>query len=263
VRSVALFGRSLQELGEVGEQSDDGVGVALTRGGAAKPYAHTDPNEDAALAARGAHGVLVAVADGHWGTRSAEIAIETLRDRFVTDWLDGPDRSSDRWYQDVLHAIAAVNDAMLAAQTEDVRSRTTLALAFSREGERLLVAASIGDSHLFVATPDAVREMLPRSKKFGVLGHERCTVSQLERFTRFDVRPLDSIECLVGVTDGLSETGIGVEDPEAAVRAAVDAARVSAAQRPGVARSIVDAAIAAHVANEAGDNVAAAVAWRR
>jgi serine/threonine protein phosphatase PrpC len=263
VKAVALFGRSQQELGAIGEQSAGDVAVVLTRGGAAKPYAHTDPNEDAALAARGARGSLVAVADGHWGARSAEIAVELLRDRFAADWLGGPDRSSDRWYQDVLHALAAINAAMLAEQTEDARSRTTLALALARESQRLLIAASVGDSHLFVVTPDAVREILPRSKKFAVLGHETCTVSQLERFTRFDVRPLDSIECLVGVTDGLSETGIGVEDAEVAVREAIDAARAKplAERAASAARRIVDAALAAHAAHKAGDNVAAAVAW--
>jgi hypothetical protein len=264
VKSALLFGRTQQALGGVGEDAADGVAVALTRGGAAKPYAHTEPNEDAAFAARGAHGALVAVADGHWGVRSAEIAIEQLRDRFAADWLDGAARSADRWYQDVLHALASMNDAMLAAQTEDERSRTTFALALLRESERLLVAASVGDSHLFVATPDGVREILPRPKKFAVLGHERCSVSQLERFTRCDVRPLDAIEAAVAVTDGLSEQGIGVEDPEAAVRAAVEAARAAppAERARSTARAIVDAAVAAHVEHRAGDNVAAAAAWR-
>jgi serine/threonine protein phosphatase PrpC len=263
VKTVALFGRSQQELGAIGEQSAAEVAVALTRGGAPKPYAHTDPNEDAAFAARGERGALVAVADGHWGTRSAEIAVELLRDRFASDWLEGPDRSADRWYQDVLHALVAINDAMLAAQTEDARSRTTFALALARTHQHLLVATSIGDSHLFVATPDAVREVLPRPKQLAVLGHERCTVSQLERFTRFDVRPLDAIECLVAATDGLSEDGIGVEDPEATVRAAVDAVRRKPVREraPGAARRIVEAALAAQTAQKAGDNVSAALAW--
>jgi hypothetical protein len=264
VKRALLLGRAHLAFGEVGELRDANLGVAISRGGAAKPYAHTDPNEDAVFAASGAKGFLVAAADGHWGLRASEAAIERLRDAFVSEWVDGPERSADRWYQDVLHALVALNEAVFAAHADDVKPRTTFAVALARPHEELLVAASIGDTHLFLATPDAVREILPKPRKFNVLGQERWSASKFEQIARFDVHPLAGVEALVAATDGLSEEGIGVADPEAAVRAAIDAARtLPLAERAGAtARAVVDAALSAHVAQQAGDNVGAAVAWR-
>jgi hypothetical protein len=264
VKRTLLLGRAHLAFGEVGELRDANLGVAISRGGAAKPYAHTDPNEDAVLAASGSRGFLVAAADGHWGLRASEAAIERLHDAFVSDWVDGPVRSADRWYQAVLHALVALNDAVFAAHAEDVKPRTTFAVALARPEEELLVAASIGDSHLFVATPGAVREILPKPRKFNVLGQARWSASKLEQIARFDVHPLAGVEALIAATDGLSEEGIGVADPEAVVRAAIDAARPLplATRACTAARAVVDAALAAHVAQRAGDNVGAAVAWK-
>jgi serine/threonine protein phosphatase PrpC len=261
--AAILLGRSQVEIGAVGEQSGDGYGAALSRGGATKPYAHTDPNEDAVLAARGARGAVVAVADGHWGTRASEVALEIVRAAHLADFLDGPERSADRWYQCVLHLVVAANDAILKAQTDEQRSRTTFSLALARPADKLLVATSVGDSHLFVGSAAGVREVLQKTRRVTVLGHERWTPSQTERNARFDVCPLDDADVLVAVTDGLSEQGIGVEDPLAAVTSAVAATRSAppAARAAQTARAIVDAALAAHVAHRAGDNVSAGVVW--
>jgi hypothetical protein len=261
--AAILFGRSHPELGAVGEQAGDGYGAALSRGGAPKPYPHTDPNEDAVLAARGERGALVAIADGHWGARAAEIAIETVRDAHLADFVGGPERTADRWYQAVLHLVVTANDRILKAHNEEERSRTTFSLALARPAEKLLVATSVGDSHLFVATPAGVREILQKTRKITVLGHERWTASQTERAARFDVCPLDDVDALVAVTDGISESGIGVEDPLAVVTVAVTTARAAdrTVRAQLLARAIVDAGVAAHVANRAGDNVSAGVAW--
>lgn len=262
MNAALLFGRSHGELGTIGEQVGPGIAAALSRGGALKPYAHTDPNEDAVIAARGSRGALVAVADGHWGTRAAEIAIECVRDRYLADFVDGSERSADRWYQDVLHLLVAANDAILAVHRDEERSRTTFALALARPAEKLLVATSVGDSHLFVASPGTVREILPRPKKLTVFGHEPWTASKAERMARFDVCPLEELDVLVAATDGLSEQGIGVADPLAAVTDAVTEARSATGHRAAhAARAIVERAIAAHEAQNAGDNVSAGVAW--
>jgi len=263
LNAAFLFGRSQLEIGAVGEQTGEGIAAVLSRGGANKPYAHTEPNEDAVLAACGARGALVAIADGHWGARAAEIAIEVVRDAHLVDFVEGPERSADSWYQNVLHLLVAANDAILKAQSDEQRSRTTFALALARPAEKLLVATSVGDSHLFVGTPSALREILPRPRKFAALGHEEWTVSRAERAARFDVCPLEDVDVLVAVTDGISEKGIGVADPLAVVTETVVAARSVApsARAAHAARAIVDVALAAHVANNAGDNVSAGVAW--
>jgi len=258
-----LFGRSQVEIGAVGEQSGDGYGAALSRGGATKPYAHTDPNEDAVLAARGTRGAVVAVADGHWGSRASEIALEVVRDAHLADLVDGPERSADRWYQCLLHLVVAANDAILKAQSDEQRSRTTFSLALARPADKLLVATSVGDSHLFVGSAAGVREVLQKTRKITVLGHERWTPSQTERNARFDVCPLGDADVLVAATDGLSEQGIGVAYPLGAVTSAIAAARTAPrmARAAVAARGIVDTALAAHVANRAGDNVSAGVVW--
>jgi hypothetical protein len=262
MNAAILFGRSQLVLGHVGEAAGDGIGAALSRGGAPKPYAHTDPNEDAVLAARGERGLLVAIADGHWGARAAELAIETVRDAHAEDFVDGPERSADRWYHDVLHVLVDANAKILKAQRDDQRSRTTFALALFRPAEKLLVATSIGDSHLFLATPDGVQEILQKTKRITVLGYEEWTASQMERAARFDVRPLAAVEAIAAVTDGISEKNIGVEDPLAVVTQALTNARSAEAAALHAARAIVDAALAAHIANRAGDNVSAGVLWR-
>ena len=65
------------------------------------------------------------------------------------------------------------------------------------------------------------------------------------------------------VTDGISERGIGVDAPEAAVLESVErAGRAESQLRPlEAARTAVELALAAHRRNGAGDNVASAVVW--
>ena len=80
---------------------------------------------------------------------------------------------------------------------------------------------------------------------------------------RIEVQPLGDTRALLAVTDGLSERGIGVDDPCEAVRTAIARADSAPADaRVSVtARALVDAALAAHRTHDAGDNIAAAVAW--
>jgi serine/threonine protein phosphatase PrpC len=76
-------------------------------------------------------------------------------------------------------------------------------------------------------------------------------------------RPLDDVRAIVLATDGLSEVGIGLADPAAAVAEIVAGAASRAADlRPlETAREVVEAALAAHRENQAGDNAAAGVVW--
>src|SRR5262245_61659173 len=82
MRAIALLGRHWPELGPLGlADLPDGGAVALSRGMYPKAYAHTDPNEDAALVVRTDAGVLLAVADGFNGTEASELAIAQARAR--------------------------------------------------------------------------------------------------------------------------------------------------------------------------------------
>jgi len=261
VNAVLLRGQDHTALGTVGEAGGDEVAAAITRGGAPKPYQHKDPNEDAALAARGACGALVAVADGHWGHRGAEAAVEALL-AAAREWLDGPTRSADGWYQAALTALLDANGAVLAEQRGEARARTTLSFALARPADDLLVHAALGDSHLFVVDAIVAAE-IPRPRKPLYLGAGPLLASVAEKHARIGVQALDRPLAIVAATDGLSERAIGVADPAGAVHAAVAAARSHPIGRraAAAARSIVDAALAAHRANAAGDNTAAAVAW--
>jgi len=256
-----LRGREHVALGAVGEAGDEAVAAAITRGGAPKPYGHTDPNEDAALAMRGARGALVAVADGHWGHRGAECALEALQ-ATAREWLEGPIRGSDAWYQLALAALVEANDAVLAGQEGEARARTTLSFALARPAEDLLVFAALGDSHLFVVDAIVAVE-IPRPRRSLFLGAGALRASVAEKHAQVGVQALDRPLAIVAATDGLSERAIGVADPAGAVHAAVAAAQ---GDRPGqraaaAARGIVEAALGAHREQDAGDNVAVAIAW--
>lgn len=253
-----LRGQEHVGFGAVGEAAAEDVAVAISRGGAPKPYDHTDPNEDAALAMRGRHGALVAVADGHFGHRGAECALEALMGS-ARDWLECPPRGADAWYQLALAALVEANAAVLAAPG---RARTTLSFALARPADDLLLHGALGDSHLFVVDSIVASE-IPRPERTLFLGTGALAPSAAERHGRIGVQALDRPRAIVAATDGLSERAIGVADPAGAVHAAVaGAAGAPADRRAGAAaRAIVDAALAAHRAQGAGDNVAAAVAW--
>jgi hypothetical protein len=80
---------------------------------------------------------------------------------------------------------------------------------------------------------------------------------------RIGTAPLKETRALLVVTDGLTERGMGVDDPEGAVREAVAAAACApAARRPLVAaRGLLERAVASHRRRNAGDNTACAVVW--
>lgn len=259
--SILLRGQASVEIGAVAESGAGAIAAALSRGGAPKRYSYVDPNEDAALAARGGRGVLVAVADGHWGLRAAERALETLLAE-AGEWLDGPARGSDAWYQSILAALVAINNDVIATRQGNERSRTTLSFALARPAENLLVHASLGDSHLFVVDRIVASE-IPCPRKPTFLGARALRASEAEKVGRIGVQPLDAPLAIVAATDGLSEAGIGVADPAGAAYAAVAAASDEAPEGRAltVARALVETSLAAHRENDAGDNIAVSVAW--
>jgi serine/threonine protein phosphatase PrpC len=142
MRAIALLGRDWAELGPLGlAELPDGGAIALSRGALPKAYAHTDPNEDAALVVRTAAGVLLAVADGFNGSEVSELAIERARARAA----ELVEASGDAFRGEV----ARLSDDLLAALPQRSRSRSCLVLAALR-GESVEIA-SLGDSNVFVA----------------------------------------------------------------------------------------------------------------
>jgi serine/threonine protein phosphatase PrpC len=266
VRSALLRGREHGALGAVEAIAEAGLAIALSRGGAPKRYAHDEPNEDAAAFALGAAGACIGVADGHGGAEAAEIALLHLFGEPAEQWTDAPGPlAAERWRRQVLAALSDANRDVRRERRprEGNGARTTLALALALPQRGLLLGAAVGDSHLFVADRDGVREPAASSGAVGFLGDAHAGAEALAGVTRIVCEPLAGLRAAVLATDGLSERGIGVISPAAAVKEAVRSAerRRAGSQALSLARDLVDAAIEAHRRNRAGDNVAVAVLW--
>jgi serine/threonine protein phosphatase PrpC len=262
VRSALLRGREHDALGGFGAVAEERVAIAISRGGYAKQYAYVDPNEDAVAFAFGAHATLLAVADGHSGFEAAEVALEHLLENPAPNWTDsaGPPGSAEGWRR---HALAALADAAVLIgdeRREGSRSRTTLTLALAVPSLGQCYYAAIGDSHLFAAYAGETREVAPAEKAGAFLG-EPAVTEKLAEHSRLGAFPLAGVRALVLASDGLSEEGIGVADPAAAIHAArLSVASELAALRPlAFARAICEAACASHRAQHSGDNIACAV----
>jgi serine/threonine protein phosphatase PrpC len=266
VRVALLRGREHPELGAVQAVAEHGVAIALSRGGAAKRYPHRDPNEDAAGFARGREGACIAVADGHGGAEAAEIALLNLLGEPAEQWTEEPGPLDEKSWR--RQALAALSDANRDVRRERGHrpgrgARTTLGLALVLPARGLLLSAAVGDSHLFVADAAGVRELAPAGAKFGFLGDAYESPADLAEITRLASASLAGLRAVVLVTDGLSERGIGVVNPTAAVAEAVRLAEQEPCAAPGLvaARAITDTALEAHRRNRSGDNVAVAVLW--
>ncbi|MGH0038165.1 MAG: protein phosphatase 2C domain-containing protein [Myxococcota bacterium] len=273
MRSALLRGRDHVLLDAVEAQAEGPVAVALSRGGAAKTYGHQEPNEDAALFAIGDAGVLVAVADGHYGASGAEQALEALRSEAAPAWL-GPEGPGDEaaWRGEIVGRFAEIDAAILlrARDAGLMAAPTTLSLVVARPAEQRFWHASVGDSHVFevhregaVARDLSARALLPGRP--GYLGDGFASRAELaDRVETGSAR--DTGLCAIALaTDGLSEVGIGVADPASAlVELATGpvSAEPGAALRPlALARGLVEIANAAHRRHRSGDNIASAVVW--
>jgi serine/threonine protein phosphatase PrpC len=270
VRSARLLGYQHHKLDVVAAIGEGPAAITLSRGGAHKNYSHTDPNEDASCFALGTGGTLVAVADGHHGARGAECAVEWLLEGPADAWTaaDPAASSPEAWCEQMTSALQQIHRAVIA-QGESLRvapAPTTLSMAIVRPREDLVVHASVGDSHLFLASPDAARDVgwattgkrgcyfLGESYEGGVLEEWHWVVG---------CESLERVAAVVVASDGLSERRIGVEDPEAAAAAAsAHGSSVEPALRPlETCKHVTETALQAHRDNNAGDNIAAAVAW--
>ena len=267
-QSELLSGRDHIVVGAFETRSSEDCAVAISAGGAAKIYPHTEPNEDAALFTHGPGGSLVAVADGHHGARGSLTALEGLARQTHWTAMDSGLDSPTAWEQNLLEVLVEGNAAMLSlAESIDAPpSPTTLAVAIVRPGEDLIVHAVIGDSHLFLAHATAVIDLGWRSLRGGnktfFLGSRRETQNSLASRAAIGCHTLAGARAVVLATDGLSEEGIGVADPALAVASGVRHAEAgddeTAARR--IAQEILDTALAAQRENESGDNIAVAVA---
>jgi serine/threonine protein phosphatase PrpC len=265
LRLALLRGRDHVELGAIDVVSEGPAAIGITLGGAKKRYAHVDPNEDAALLAFGPGGVLVAVADGHHGFEAAEVALEYLASHPAPHWTEPDTVGAATWPRQAAAVLEDVNRAIRAERDGfEEGSCTTLAFALVRPAEGVVLHASIGDSHAWCLGPAGVRDLaVPADTKPCFLGQREVAADDLAACAAIGVAPLAGARALVLATDGLTERGIGVADPEAALRQVVAEAEGAPAERRPLeaARGLLERACAAHRALRSGDNTACAWIW--
>ena len=254
-------------LDAVAAVAEGSAAITLSRGGARKTYHYKHANEDAAAFAIGAGGCLAAVADAHGGRDASEIAVEALLRDAAAEWTAASAEAVMADWQGRVHAaIEGVHDEILQAVARGAvqSSRTTLAFALARPGDDRIAVGAIGDSHAFALTADGPRDLAREADVApAFLGGPADTAESLHDHCVVTPRALASTRVLMLVTDGLSERGIGLESPEAAIADAVG----RAAQEPpdlqplAAARGAIEHALEAQVQNRSGDNVASATIW--
>jgi len=263
VRHAFLRGPDRTEIGAVDAVAEGPAAVALSRGGARKRYAHAEPNEDAALFALGAGGLLLAVADGHDGAWGAEQALEFLLAESAPRWTGEAEMPASRWAAEARAALVEIDRriALRAQERGGLPAATTLSIALLRPDEGHLLHASAGDSHVFAVGDGGARDLGWRARASGPPVFLGAGLGDPAERTEAGKIPLAGLRATVLATDGLSERGIGVDDPAAAALAAVEAARSQAPDRRplSAARGVVEAALGAQRRQRAGDNVATAV----
>jgi serine/threonine protein phosphatase PrpC len=261
---AVLRGSESKIIGGISVTSEESAAISLSQGGFKKRYSHTDPNEDAAAFALGEAGVLLAVADAHNGCDASELAIDELMLRAGALLTRDGNTADDWWKKNVMEAIGAIQTALASRVAQGVRgySRTTLALAVVLPGEDLLGFASVGDSHIFRVCPNESVDLGTHSEGLRCfLGNPADDLGALAKNCVVGVESLTTTRAVILATDGISEAGIGVDVPEFTIsECAAGADRFAPELRPlELARSVAEAALAAHQRHRAGDNIAAAV----
>ncbi len=184
MRSGLLCGREHTILGGFSTISEGRAAIGLSLGGAAKVYAHKDPNEDAAAFAIGEGGTLLVVADGHHGHKAAEIAVVELLRVAGPAWT-GPDPHGLRrnWQSEASATLYDLNMAIVESSLDGVPedSRTTIAIVLVRPEDDLLAYASMGDSHIFhVGEVEAVDLAFDAKRRSFYLGSPSETQQSLQ-----------------------------------------------------------------------------------
>lgn len=271
MRSAFLRGREHHRIGSLELVGEESVAIALSRGGAAKTYSHTDLNEDCVAFSEGPGGRLIVAADGHHGDHGSEAAVGTILEAFAQDWTRAEPIAGDRdaWINQGFEALLAANRSILetAAKINVPPAPTTFALALARPEEDLLLHLSVGDSHVFAVDHAEATDLGGRDpdwKFTPFLGYEQASLELLQQYARVGARSLGGLRAIVLATDGLSEPGIGVDDPAAGVRTVVaqtelDAPRDRAAV--DTCRGVLELAMRSHLRQKAGDNMACSVIW--
>ena len=264
MRSALLVGRDHTESGAIDVVAEGPCAISISRGGAAKTYTHTDPNEDACLFAMGPGGALIAVADGHHGGMGAETAMRHLLEHLAPRWTRESAGAADALAGEAGEALSAINRAIKteAERCEMPVSATTLSFVLIRPGEDLLLHVSVGDSHIF-----RTRETVPLDIGWAASNDLRPAYLGYDTAAEHDDMHSIVWESLVGtrsvvlVTDGFSELGIGHDSPATELDAIQSRSLACEGElRPvETCRGVAESTLSIQKKNNAGDNLSCAV----
>ena len=274
MRSGLLRGQDHRFVGALACVAEGPAAITLSRGGAKKTYDYVEENEDATFFAYAnedaAGGLIVAVADGHHGSSGSLATLEHIEAELAPRWIasDNPLDSAEAWTDRALDALVACNDAVLAraGKLGIPSAPTTLTLALVRPAEDLIAYACVGDSHLFRVDAADARDLgwarRDEHHTFFLGGAAHVREELAERSVVGTTR-LSGVDALALATDGLSERGIGVADPERAAFEAIEAARSAAPDLRALeaCKHLSQTAMRAQQEHQAGDNVGCAVLW--
>ena len=255
---------------QIGNHAAVGRGVAaigLSRGGAAKTYRYRDPNEDACAFATSPAGMLLAVADGHWGWEGSQAAVLRLIETHAASLLaTGDSGHSESWEATARTLLVDLQQQILRAGGHRGAKppRTTLSLAIAFPERSLMNWLCVGDSLLFVVEEGGIHEIGAPVGAIHYLGSPADDAERLYAHARVGSRSLRDCRALVLATDGLSEPGIGVVDPAASIESASTSA--ARAEDPELCaletvRNLLEEVLSSQRRQRAGDNIAIAVGW--
>ncbi len=262
-----LHGREQNLLGGHMALSQGSAAIVLSIGGAKKALGSTSPNEDSVGFAEGEGGTLLVVADGHWGRDAAEVVVERVLAQHAEAWTaKTADGLSGDWPSLTIEALVDAHAAILehVARGGSADARTTLALALLRPEEDLLAYAGAADSSVFrIGETEAVELAPVPGEATPFLGTPGIPEDALRASFVVGTERLTGARAVVVVSDGFTETGIGVESPTSTLLEIADRAQRldSEIRSLELARSIVNDALGAHRRHRGGDNVASAAAW--
>lgn len=257
-----LLGRDAQELRQVHVVQGLGGAAALSRGGARKCYGTATGNEDAAVFAEGPRGVVLSVADAHAGPQASEWALAWLAEHWVQQWMTYG-ASAETWNVEAMDLLHAVNEYLVQQNIKhSTNSRTTLAVAILDAVCGVVLAASAGDSHVYLVGASQA-SAIARGSGAGTffLGQAPASRSAIAGVCAARVVCVAAERVLVLATDGLSTEGIGLSDPAAVIvgivagTVAPDPARWAGT----VADALATRGCQSQAANESEDDIAVAV----
>jgi serine/threonine protein phosphatase PrpC len=246
--AAVLQGRDHPRLGGVAVKSAAAtLAVGMTAGAMPKFIPPTDPNEDAGAVVHGRRADLLVVADAHFGSEAAELALGHVLARLGDD-PPPADLPADDLVALAFGAGVAIQRWAADPTCPNPGSATTLALALVTEDA--VQWASFGDSCVVVTCGDEGKRLDTPERAYLGQSFELEEVQRLLTHGRHERRAGD---CIVVATDGLADA---IEPAWPTMASLVSAYVERSYGAAAIAESLIDLTLQ----REAADAVTVAVA---